>query len=987
MRRYKLSDAKEDLDNSIIHCTEAIGLPLPWPEPGPSPLQFSLWLVDALICCSRKFKQPDDTKDCIERLRNLRDQPLDAFDVTRDQVTSSLVEVLGIQVELESGNVMQDIEEMAILCHELLASNIPESSLMAPLMALVKAVRTKYSELGEPRAQVIECLQEANKRLPDFHRLSFALAISFTRRFYVTNSIDDYEKAMATLDGIMTSTSHSTSHPSQDIRIPTLTTITALAWARAANFGKPEYLEEASNRLRTYLDKASLDDPHRHQISMALEQLAERRLLDFGVRGVEEAGSGDRGFVGDLSLSSLTGSLTESSLSSEQRTQHLRKLYNLIDGITDVPEMEQAIKCCRLLVASFHHDPNHPLAYFPHHLLGTLLFRAFMRTDKIEYLDESVALQRDILKVPDARPIHSVALVLLLRALQLRIVALRDGEKFGEIMRLFPLAVNDTSITIPERFNISCDWAKNARLLVDPSITAAYDKSISMMQDSLYYAPTLESQHFHLVTMRDNYEKLPLDYASYQVHIGQLEQAVETLERGRALLWSEMRGFRTVADQLGAVDSALASKFIATNRELEKLTMSMVPCGNMEEPDTNGVEGLEGMDPFGRLVVGQRKLFEKRDKLILEIRTSPNFRNFLMSPSFDTLRSAASRGPIIIINHSKWRSDILILLHDSPISLITTDDGFYDRANELNNRLVETRKEHRLESKQYRGALRSVLESLYELVGKPVIEEFRKLKIPEQSRVWWCPTSVFCSLPLHAMGPIPSDDGVKRYFSDLYIPSYTPTLSALIESRKLGGQSSGKPPILLVAQPESLRDANPEISLIQCLGTKVTSLISKEAPPSEVVDGLMKHRFAHFACHGTLEQGKPFNASFRLYGGERLTLLDIVRSQPPTAEFAFLSACHTAEMTDGSIADEGLHLTAAMQYCGFRSVVGTMWAMADADGRDLVEKFYQSILPSKELEVPYYERSAQALRNAVKKLRGKKGVPLERWVNYVHYGV
>ena len=42
------------------------------------------------------------------------------------------------------------------------------------------------------------------------------------------------------------------------------------------------------------------------------------------------------------------------------------------------------------------------------------------------------------------------------------------------------------------------------------------------------------------------------------------------------------------------------------------------------------------------------------------------------------------------------------------------------------------------------------------------------------------------------------------------------------------------------------------------------------------------------------------------------------------------------ELTEESIADEVIHhLAAAIQFCGFRSVVGTMWAMADIDGRDL----------------------------------------------------
>ena len=173
---------------------------------------------------------------------------------------------------------------------------------------------------------------------------------------------------------------------------------------------------------------------------------------------------------------------------------------------------------------------------------------------------------------------------------------------------------------------------------------------------------------------------------------------------------------------------------------------------------------------------------------------------------------------------------------------------------------------------------------------------------------------------------------------------------------------------------------------MQRLDTKMTTLLGKMTKPPTVLESLRDHRFAHFVCHGTLVAEKPFDASFGLHEGNRLTLLDLVRSRLPTAEFAFLSACHTAELTEGSIADEGLHLAAAVQYCGFRSVVGTMWAMADEDGGDLTELFYTSMFSSGEPEVPYHERSARALRDAVRSLRKKKSLPLEQWVNFVHYG-
>jgi len=189
-----------------------------------------------------------------------------------------------------------------------------------------------------------------------------------------------------------------------------------------------------------------------------------------------------------------------------------------------------------------------------------------------------------------------------------------------------------------------------------------------------------------------------------------------------------------------------------------------------------------------------------------------------------------------------------------------------------------------------------------------------------------------------------------------------------------------------VSLSEEHEDDNVEQALKKRLSVK--SLISKDATPTSVLDGLRDHQYVHFVCHGTLEAKNPFHAGFELHGNERLTLLDIVRSHLPAAEFAFLAACHTAEMTEGSSAEEGLHLAAAVQYCGFRSVVGTMWAMANQDGPDMARHFYQSMFPKKEKggPVPYYKRSAKALRDAVKKLRKKRGITLERWVNYVHYG-
>jgi CHAT domain-containing protein len=238
------------------------------------------------------------------------------------------------------------------------------------------------------------------------------------------------------------------------------------------------------------------------------------------------------------------------------------------------------------------------------------------------------------------------------------------------------------------------------------------------------------------------------------------------------------------------------------------------------------------------------------------------------------------------------------------------------------------------------------------------------------------------------MGPIPSNSGPTRYFLDLYIPSYTPSLSALIESRKPSPRATDKPSILLVSsQPDpTLPHELKEVEIVQDIGTQVTTLFSTKATPTAVLTRLRDHPFAHMTCGAILEHGKPFEASFRLHGGKCLSLLDIVRSQLPNAEFAFLSGCHTAELTEVSIPDEVLHLSAAMQFCGFRSVVGTMWAMADIDGPALARYFYKSVFSDETPGIRYHERTAAALRDAVVRLRNKPAISLERWVNFVHYG-
>jgi hypothetical protein len=994
-----LSSQREDLDKTIFHLTESILFPpQSWLEDGSRFFGTLFLLASMLVKRSVVFRLPEDAIYAAKYVRHIRDQPHQAFGTMRHRVTGVLVDALTFQVASKAGNVMQNLGEMADLCRELLTLDTSNFNTTRCFTLFITALLSNIlpGVQNQPMDQSIECLRVARERQvkPLQREARFALALCLKIRYCMTFVDDDYEEAASILDEIITSS------PPGDLFVAMAQqAVTALALMRSSSHQTPEYSEEAIYRVRSLLGSSSVEQS---PVAFDLEGAANARLRCFGL--IEPGGL--EPLTRNLPLSQLTGISCE-ELGDDSELGRMRKNLELLKDIlfgivnNNITEIDEAVDQGRALLTSS--APKDSLTSSTSMMFGMILFEAFIRTNKIEYLNESISTQRQISELPllpllRFNILHQLSLSLFTRSkVRSRFAPDHRRQDLDEALELLSQCVNNKHGHFPYRCMYACRWASIAREYQHPSLSTAYESALSLMQDSLLFAPTVQMQHATLV-FTDEYHRMPLDYASYQVDLRQLEEAVVTLERGRALLWSEMRHLRASTDQLLQADPQLGQKLAAVNRDLEELTKSIPPSLNLDTDD-HAADDLRAVDPFGRLLVKQRKLLKERDDLISQVQALPGFHSFLKSSSFDTLRSAASHGPVIIINHSKWRSDILILLHDTPPSLVPTPDDFFGRASALKDELLDARNKHGPDSYPYNQALAHVLSELYKLVGEPVIDRLRQLNVSEQSRVWWCPTSVFCSLPLHAMGPIPSDDGEERYFLDIYISSYTPTLSPLIpafDRSEPGSSTVGLPSLLLVAHfdvpsPDvSLAEVCEDVKVIQALKKRlsVKSLISEGAATSSVLDGLRDHRFVHFVCHGTLEVKKPFDAGFELHGNERLTLLDIVRSHLPAAEFAFLAACHTAELTEGSAADEGLHLAAAVQYCGFRSVVGTMWAMANDDGPVVAKHFYQSMFPKSEQgePVPYYQRSAGALRDTVKKMRKKRGITLERWVNFVHYG-
>jgi CHAT domain-containing protein len=227
---------------------------------------------------------------------------------------------------------------------------------------------------------------------------------------------------------------------------------------------------------------------------------------------------------------------------------------------------------------------------------------------------------------------------------------------------------------------------------------------------------------------------------------------------------------------------------------------------------------------------------------------------------------------------------------------------------------------------------------------------------------------------------------------NIYVSSYTPTLSALIRSRRQNASkvASITPSFVSIGQskPNSksgereLEAVGAELELIKSLippSMSCSEVSGDEGTVSGATQALKTNSWVHLACHGKQDFVQPFDSSFALRDSP-LRLSDIIQAKLENPEFAFLSACHTA-VGDKNAPDEVIHLAAGMQFSGFRSVIGTMWAVGDNTAHYMVKEFYDEMFSGK----INCTNAARALNKASKAV-DKDKVPMDQRVVFIHIG-
>ncbi len=115
-------------------------------------------------------------------------------------------------------------------------------------------------------------------------------------------------------------------------------------------------------------------------------------------------------------------------------------------------------------------------------------------------------------------------------------------------------------------------------------------------------------------------------------------------------------------------------------------------------------------------------------------------------------------------------------------------------------------------------------------------------------------------------------------------------------------------------------------------------LSGADATRARVLEQATGARVFHFAGHGVLDPGQPWDAHLRLAGDERLTLADVLVARLPLG-VVVLSGCETGRAAALSRV-ESLGLPAAFLVAGARAVVATDREVPDDQARRFVARFY-----------------------------------------------
>jgi tetratricopeptide (TPR) repeat protein len=195
-----------------------------------------------------------------------------------------------------------------------------------------------------------------------------------------------------------------------------------------------------------------------------------------------------------------------------------------------------------------------------------------------------------------------------------------------------------------------------------PETIIAFETVMSLLQLVAGQEHTIQHQHLQLQDTSD----LPLQAAAAACSLGHIDKALEWLEQGRCLVWTQLNHLRTPIDDLLAHHNPdLAHCFLDVSKRLE--------CAAAQNSPLQSGMSLSDKISLEKKAHTQLTLATEWDDLLHTIRTTlPGFHNFLQPSSCSTLiHNLPDSGPIVVVNVHHSRCDAIAVLAglDEPLHI------------------------------------------------------------------------------------------------------------------------------------------------------------------------------------------------------------------------------------------------------------------------------------------------------------------------------
>ena len=237
----------------------------------------------------------------------------------------------------------------------------------------------------------------------------------------------------------------------------------------------------------------------------------------------------------------------------------------------------------------------------------------------------------------------------------------------------------------------------------------------------VWLGQTILARHRELSSIGD----ITSEAAAAAISAAQYHTALEWLEQGHSIVWSQLLDLCTPVDAIRKTDPGLADDLVCVSQALEHASSCDAGTQNLS-PQSNQDLSMK------QVAQDHCCLAEEWERLVERAQAIPGLEDFLQLKKLVQLYSAANADPVVVINVHQQRCDALVLMPGlNEVKHIPLDSFCYEKGQKLQQSLNQLLSSAGVRVRDMWGSVMAnfegggfqpILAILWTCVVKPVLE-------------------------------------------------------------------------------------------------------------------------------------------------------------------------------------------------------------------------------------------------------------------------